>query len=35
MEVFLEFVEINGEQDDGQIMNAFETQHGLTGDKKN
>ena len=30
----LEFVEINGEQDDGQIMNAFEAQHGLTGDKK-
>ena len=30
----LEFVEINGEEDDGQIMNAFEAQHRLTGDKK-
>jgi hypothetical protein len=30
----LEFVEINGEEDDGQIMNVFETKHGLTGDKK-
>ena len=30
----LEFIEINGEQDDGQVMNAFEAKHGLTGDKK-
>ena len=30
----IDFIEINGEEDDGQIMNAFETKHGLTGDKK-
>lgn len=32
--VVIDFVEINGEEDDGQIMNDFETRHGLTGDKK-
>ena len=30
----IDFIEINGEEEDGQIMNAFETKHGLTGDKK-
>lgn len=30
----LDFIEINGEEDDGQIMNAFEAKHQLTGDKK-
>ena len=30
----LEFIEINGEDNDGQVMNSFENQHGLTGDKK-
>lgn len=30
----VDFVEINGEENDGQVMTAFETQHKLTGDKQ-
>ena len=30
----LDFIEINGEEEDGQIMSSFEAKHGLTGDKK-